>query len=511
MRSFITILTVGVCALNSAVADNLHCEHQKLTAPDAAAGANFGYAVAMDADLLVIGAHHATVNIVNEGAVYIYRRTSPEGNAWTFVKKVFAPDNFPADLFGASVDVSGDTLIIGSPQDDDGCPGMGNCSTGSAYIFQRDAGGADNWGFVAKLTATTAVANSFFGRSVGISGDWAIVGRHGTTDGGAAYLFNRNTGGANNWGFVQRVQGSDVASVDQSGWAVDIAGDYCIFSAHKKHFNTEFDAGAAYIFHRTGNAWAQTAKLLAPDATNGDNLGYDVALHDTRALVGSPFDDDGGSASGSIYIFEKNTGNDSWSFVRKQVAMDPAGDDQYGLAVATNSNHALAGAYFKNNGAGAAYIHQQALGGANNWGQLAKTTAFDTTNLVNFGWSVAVEGEWSAIGAYQESSAAVTAGAVYIVFIGDRDCDDNDACDDLEIALSPSLDLNNNGKLDICECNADLTNSTGGAPDGVVDVYDLFRLLANWNTAGPGADLAAPASIVDVADLFVLLANWGPC
>lgn len=498
-------------AVSSASAVDTHCEHQKLIAFDAAAGANFGYAVAMDSDMLVVGANHATVNVTNEGAVYIYQRTSTTGNAWTLVKKIFASDNFPADQFGASIDISGDTLIVGSPFDDDNCPGMGLCSSGSAYIYQRNVGGANNWGFVAKLHASNPSSNGFFGRSVGISGDWAIAGQHGTFDGGAAYLFSRNQGGANNWGFVQRIQGADVVNIDQSGWAVDIDGDYCIFSAHKKTVNAEADAGAAYVFQRAGIVWTQTAKLFAPDAANGDNLGYDVAINGTRALVGSPFDDDGGSASGSINIFEKNTLGAAWSHIRKQVAGDPAGDDQYGLAVSLNSNHVVAGAYFKLNGRGAAYIHDQNFGGANNWGQLAKVVAFDSTASVNFGWTVAVAGEWAAVGAYQESSAAVTAGAVYIVFLGDRDCDNNDVCDDLEIAQNPSLDQDNNGILDACQCATDLTNSSAGPPDGVIDVFDLFLLLSNWNTNGPGAGIAPPTNIVDVFDLFALLGDWGPC
>lgn len=60
-------------------------------------------------------------------------------------------------------------------------------------------------------------------------------------------------------------------------------------------------------------------------------------------------------------------------------------------------------------------------------------------------------------------------------------------------------------------CPADLTNSTGGGPDGVVNVFDLFVLLSNWNSNGPGANLAAPFNIVDVFDLFVLLGAWGDC
>jgi hypothetical protein len=69
-------------------------------------------------------------------------------------------------------------------------------------------------------------------------------------------------------------------------------------------------------------------------------------------------------------------------------------------------------------------------------------------------------------------------------------------CDTFSCAASP--------------CPADLTG-TGGLPDGTVNVSDLFILLANWNTSGPGANLAAPANVVNVADLFALLAAWGDC
>jgi len=55
-------------------------------------------------------------------------------------------------------------------------------------------------------------------------------------------------------------------------------------------------------------------------------------------------------------------------------------------------------------------------------------------------------------------------------------------------------------------CSADLA---GG--DGVVNVFDLLELLANWGTNGPGADLAEPNDVVNVFDLLEMLAQWGTC
>lgn len=61
-------------------------------------------------------------------------------------------------------------------------------------------------------------------------------------------------------------------------------------------------------------------------------------------------------------------------------------------------------------------------------------------------------------------------------------------------------------------CAADLTDSTGGGPDGDVNVFDLLELLSNWGTNGPGANIADPPNnVVDVFDLIALLEAWGSC
>ena len=84
-------------------------------------------------------------------------------------------------MFGWSVGISGDTMVVGAPYDDDG----GNAS-GSAYLFKRNEGGADNWGQVEKLTAADVTEDDWFGRSVGISGNTVVVGARYDDDGGNA-------------------------------------------------------------------------------------------------------------------------------------------------------------------------------------------------------------------------------------------------------------------------------------------------------------------------------------
>ena len=106
------------------------------------------------------------------------------------VKKLTASDAQADDQFGGSVAVSGDTAVVGAEYED----GVGN-SRGAAYVFERDQGGADNWGEVTKLTASDAQADDQFGWSVAVSGDTAVVGAYqedaGGSQAGAAYVFQQ--------------------------------------------------------------------------------------------------------------------------------------------------------------------------------------------------------------------------------------------------------------------------------------------------------------------------------
>ena len=107
------------------------------------------------------------------------------------VKKLLASNPQDGDQFGWSVAVSGDTAVVGAWLEDDG-----GSDAGAAYVFQRDQGGADNWGEVEKLTASDAEADDRFGGGVAVSGDTAVVGAIGKDAGGgdfagAAYVFER--------------------------------------------------------------------------------------------------------------------------------------------------------------------------------------------------------------------------------------------------------------------------------------------------------------------------------
>jgi hypothetical protein len=355
----------------------------KLTASDAGKDDNFGDSVAISGDTVVVGAPDNEDAGDDSGAAYIFSRNKGGADNWGEVRKLTASDATAHDLFGHSVSISGDTVVVGAIGDDDG----GNGS-GAAYIFSRNKGGADNWGEVRKLTASDPAGFLLFGDSVAISGDTVLVGVGGQAffyGTGSAYIFSRNKGGADKWGEV-RILHSDPAGDDYFGCSVAISGDTAVVGA-KRDDDRGSDAGAAYIFSRNrGEAdnWGQVRKLTASDA---ENFGDSVAISGDTVLVGADYSDDGGSGAGAAYIFSRKKGGvDNWGQVRKLTASDPADFLFFGDSVAISDDTAVVG-----DDAGAAYIFSRNKGGIDNWGEWRKLTASDAGISTNgFGQSVAV-------------------------------------------------------------------------------------------------------------------------
>jgi hypothetical protein len=246
-------------------------------------------------------------------------------------------------------------------------------SSGSAYIFSRDQGGADNWGQVKKLLPSDGAAGDYFGRSVSISGDAAIVGTMWDDDNGSAYIFSRDQGGADNWGEVKKLLPGDGAGSDHFGGSVSISGDTAIVAANGDDDNGS-GSGSAYIFSRDqGGAdnWGQVKKLLPGDGAAGVWFGASVSISGDTAIVGARWDDDNGSSSGSAYIFSHDQGGaDNWGEVKKLLASDGAAGDEFGYSVSISGDTAIVGAMWDDdngNNSGSAYVYRQVTTKAMPW------------------------------------------------------------------------------------------------------------------------------------------------
>jgi hypothetical protein len=333
--------------------------------------------------------------------------------------KLTASDGAEGDNFGLSVSVSDDTVVVGARYDDDH-----GTSSGAAYVFDRNQGGADNWGLVKKLTASDGAAEDYFGEAVAVAGDLLVVGASYDDDNGensgSAYLFSRNQGGADNWGLVKKPTASDGAAGDAFGVSVAMDGDTVVVGAYRDDdYGT--DSGAAYVFDRNqGGAdnWGQVTKLTAADGAAWDWFGVRVSIDGDTVVVGTPTDDDLGTDSGSVYVFARNQGGtDNWGLVKKLTASDGAAEDRFGYAVAISGDNLVVGAYQDDDqdaDSGSAYVFSRNQGGADNWGQVKKLTASDGAAEDHFGQSVAVAGDVLVVGAYRDDDHGTDSGAAYV-------------------------------------------------------------------------------------------------
>jgi hypothetical protein len=297
------------------------------------------------------------------------------------------------------------------------------CYRGAAYVFQRNQGGAGNWGQVKKLTASDAQDDDEFGISVAISGDTAVVGARledgAGTNRGAAYVFERNQGGPDDWGQAKKLTASDAEDSDYFGFSVAVSGDAAVVGAQAEDGAT-IDRGAAYVYERdqggAGN-WGQVKKLTASDAASSDYFGSSVAVSGDTALVGALGEDGAGSERGAAYVYERDQGGPgNWGQVKKLTASDAQDNDRFFVA-AVSGDTTVVGAQTEDGAGtdrGAAYVFERNQGGPDNWGEVEKLTASDAQDEDEFGGSVAVSGDTAVVGAYLEDGAGSNRGAAYV-------------------------------------------------------------------------------------------------
>jgi len=214
-------------------------------------------------------------------------------------QKIQASDLQGSDYFGQSVSIYGDTAIVGAYIED-----AGGLNAGAAYIFTRSG---STWTEQQKIQASDAQAGDNFGRSVSIHGDTAIVGASyedtGAANAGAAYIFTRS---GSTWTEQQKIQASDAQAGDYFGQSVSIYGDTAIVGANYEDTGAS-DAGAAYIFTRSGSTWTEQQKIQASDAQASDSFGQSVSIHGDTAIVGAYIEDTGAANAGAAYIFSSVT------------------------------------------------------------------------------------------------------------------------------------------------------------------------------------------------------------
>jgi MYXO-CTERM domain-containing protein len=313
-------------------------EEQKLTASDAGPSDAFGESVSLGVDRAVVGApHHAA----GAGAAYVF---AWNGSSWIEEQKLSANDAAPDDVFGFSVSLWQDRVLVGAQLDDDA-----GADSGSAYVFRWNGA---SWNHEDKLTASDGAPADRFGYGVSLWGDRALMSAplddDGGSESGSAYVFVLQ--GAE-WEEEAKLVPSDGAANDCFGISVSLWNKRALVGADARQFGIT-GTGSAYVFARSSTGWAEEDKLTASDGGMGDAFGFSVSLRADRALVGAHFDGAPSSADGSAYVFERSGA--LWTETQRLTVDDPGGVVRLGESVSQGHDRALVGALFGADAAGTA-------------------------------------------------------------------------------------------------------------------------------------------------------------
>ncbi|MDH5327194.1 MAG: FG-GAP repeat protein [Gammaproteobacteria bacterium] len=352
----------------------------RLTADNAEAGDNFGASVSLSGDTLAVGAPfedggrsstlgNTNNNATDSGAVYVFTRTD---GVWRPDALLKATNADRRDHFGESVALFGDTLVVGAPDEaarsGSGIGANNNTAPGAGAVYVYTLGINGNWGDQVYLKASNAQAGDRFGTSVALDGDTlavAAVGEDGNDlggedDSGAAYVFVRDN---NTWTEQQRIKVDNADANDQFGSSVALSGNTLAVGAVGEDGDTNStaanlneganEAGAVYVFTRSGTSWNLQAYVKASNAQADDGFGTSVALAGDTLVVGAPFEDgDAGSTAdsptdnttdaGAVYVFTRDSA--IWSQQSYLKADNAQADDQFGTSVALTTATVAVGA-----------------------------------------------------------------------------------------------------------------------------------------------------------------------
>lgn len=240
---------------------------------------NFGNSLSVDGDNLLIGSYKTNGTSTDSGAAYLYGRNQGGTDNWGLVKTI-TESTAAYDYFGLSCDISGNYAIIGAGQD-------GPSNEGRAYIFSKDQGGTDNWGLIQTLTSSQANAYDFVGCSVAVSNGIAAVGiaeedlYSGVSQAGAVYLYAKDQGGTDNWGFVKALTAPSPEVWDCYGTQVKLKENLLIVTmpeisagSSAGYYN---DHGKAFVYHRNkGGAdnWGLIQTISGSHVPYGSETSY---------------------------------------------------------------------------------------------------------------------------------------------------------------------------------------------------------------------------------------------
>jgi hypothetical protein len=316
------------------VIDGVIQETHIVTPADSAPGDQFGHAVAVSGELLLVGAPYTDGSTSNptpdSGSAYLFQY---DGSSWIELAELTDPIAAQNERTGFTVAVWESLAVVGSPL-------QGNFS-GLVFVFRESAG---TWLLESSLNAPGTHFNHQFGSALAVRSETLLIGARGDNDfgsfSGAAFVYRRI--GAS-WVMQQKLYATLPGTDFQFGWTVAL-GEGADVAVIGSPWDDTIDirAGSADIFRRnsTTGQWSPEQQLTASDAGLMRHFGQDVDLSGDEILIGSERQDGAGSSSGSAYSYHYD--GVAWSESRKLVSAEI--QDTFGINVALGGLDLIVGA-----------------------------------------------------------------------------------------------------------------------------------------------------------------------
>jgi hypothetical protein len=265
-------------------------QQTRLEAFDGGPGNSFGNSVSIHLDTIVVGAEG---DDAYAGSAYVFVRSR---TLWSFQAKLRGLDTEAGDRLGRSVSVSGDTIVAGADSD----AHSGHTSAGSAYVFVRSGA---SWGEQQKLIADDASFGDIFGASVALEGDTVLIAAPWDDyapcpsvlcNYGSVYVFVR---AGSTWSQQDRIAAPVGVDNDQFGWSVALDGDTALLGRMRR--SDPLDPGSAFVLRREGASWTTVVEIAASNSAPLDRFGTAVGISASTMLIGASLH----GTTGSAYVF----------------------------------------------------------------------------------------------------------------------------------------------------------------------------------------------------------------
>ncbi len=442
--TLIGIVALGIAQSSWASVNEISVT-ERLSADDGIEGDNFGSAIAIDDNIMVVAAPWAD-HEETSGLIYVYLRES-ESQPWVFHQHLVpALGHFEDNFQQMTLVIDGDTIIVGAPY-----ARINVAQEGAVYIFEQDNQG--QWSESKRLTDISVGTFGHFGTSLSLDGNILAIGapetsldRHGRVG-----IFDRNRGGENEWGRVTTLYGyanfsssvDDAGNARNFGSAVALKDDMLFIGASRASVSyiNNYD-GAVYLFRRNNSdpdQWDYISRIVSPGAdqcvggeklsefilhstteeniearrcaeedinTSHDFFGDRISLYSDRILIGArnAEHDENNDIVGAAYLFQQGQNNsDQWNLIQKFQDNNISGFSYLGDALAMSENTIIVGAKYETHNTlqnqGAAYVYEYDANEAHPWVNTEKLIASEGLSHTNFATSVALDGNTRLIGA----------------------------------------------------------------------------------------------------------------